>query len=135
MTPDMERKVIVTTPDTAPEVQGRRTFLPYRDLRAAEATGGKMRANLMRSVENMMEQTGWHYHTSDVNFGYVRSGWIDLTFEDGQQVRLKAGDSIAIPGGVRHNETALSNDFQVMEIAVPAEFETVPCDPPPGMSA
>jgi uncharacterized protein YjlB len=48
---------------------------------------------------------------------------------------VKAGDSIFIPGGLRHNETATSDDFQILEVSVPADMGTQPCDPPAGVQA
>jgi uncharacterized protein YjlB len=59
-------------------------------------------------------------------------GWVDLEFEDGTKVRLTAGDSLMIPGGTRHNETGTADELELLEISVPAEMHTVPCDPPHG---
>ena len=58
---------------------------------------------------------------------------MDLTFENGDQVRIGEGDSIYITGGMKHNETATSDTFELLEVSVPADLGTEPCDPPEGM--
>jgi quercetin dioxygenase-like cupin family protein len=45
---------------------------------------------------------------------------------------VKAGESIYIPGGLKHNEIATSDDFEILEVSVPAEMGTESCDPPAG---
>ena len=56
---------------------------------------------------------------------YMLSGWVDLEFEDGQKLRIQSGESLYIPGGLRHNETAASRDLELLEISVPADMGTV----------
>ena len=114
----MSKPVTVTgtlahaTPETAPVVKGRREFFRYQDLMVAKATGGRMRAQLMSASRGMSEPTGWHYHVCEAQFVYALKGWVDLEFEDGRRIRLQAGESLLIPGGV------------------PGEMGTVPCDRP-----
>lgn len=123
-------KMVHATPATAPKVPGRRAFFTYSDLGVTEATGGKMRAQLTTARQGMKESTGWHYHVCEAQFVYCTRGWVDLEFESGERVRVKAGESIFIPGGLRHNELETSDDFQILEVSVPADMGTVPCDPP-----
>jgi mannose-6-phosphate isomerase-like protein (cupin superfamily) len=111
-------------------VKGRRDFFSYRDLGVTAATDGWMRAQVTSAITGMTEPTGWHYHTCDGQFVYTLKGWVELEFEDGKTVRLGAGDSIFIPGGLRHNEIATSDDLEILEVSVPAAMGTVPCDPP-----
>ena len=47
----------------------------------------------------------------------------------------KQGDSLFIPGGMRHNETATANELEILELSLPADMGTVPTDPPEGMKA
>ncbi|WP_416448092.1 cupin domain-containing protein [Paraburkholderia sp. LFS083] len=77
-----------------------------------------------------MQQTGWHYHICESQFILALRGWIDLEFEDGRVVRVNTGESLFIPPGLKHNETAISEDLELLEISVPARMETVACDPP-----
>ena len=123
------------TPATAPEVPGRRPFVRYRDLGVAGATGGRVRAQVMSASRGMSEPTGWHYHVCEAQFVYGLKGWVDLEFEDGQRIRLSAGESLLIPGGVRHNETATSEEFELLEVCLPADMGTVPCERPAHLPA
>ena len=132
----MSKPVTVTgtlahaTPETAPVVKGRREFFLYQDLMVAKATGGRMRAQLMSASRGMSEPTGWHYHVCEAQFVYALKGWVDPEVEDGRRIRLQAGESLLIPGGLRHNETATSEEFELLEVSVPGEMGTVPCDRP-----
>ena len=111
---------------------GRRTFFEYRDTGLEDATDGKYRAQVMRSTD-VMESTGWHYHVCDLQFVYVLKGWVDLEFEGGRVERLSEGGAMAIPGGMIHNEIAVSPDFELLEIASPADMGTVPVEAPPAL--
>ena len=112
-------------------VQGRRDFLKYRDLGVTAASDGRIRAQITSAKAGLTRPTGWHTHICEGQIVYMLSGWIDLDFEE-QTVRIEAGDSLYIPGGVPHNEIATSDTFDLIEISVPADMGTEPCDPPPG---
>jgi quercetin dioxygenase-like cupin family protein len=113
-------------------VEGRRDFFTYRDLDAKAASGGSMRAQLTTAKTGMTQPTGWHYHVCEDQFVYVTRGWVELEFETGELLRCEAGDSVFIPGGMKHNELRTSDDFQVLEISTPGEIGTVTCDNPLG---
>jgi len=121
------------TPESAEVVKGRRDFFSYHDLGVTEASNGAMRAQVMKATRGLSQPTGWHHHVCDQQFIYMLKGWVDLEFEDGRKIRLKAGDSMMIPGGLRHNEIATSEEMDILEVSVPAELGTVPCDPPAGL--
>lgn len=129
-----KQKLIHVTRNDAPHIPGRREFFTYRDLRAKEGSVGKMHAQTMTAIKGMAEPTGWHYHECESQFLYILGGWIDMEFETGERIRLSAGDSLYIPGGMRHNETATSDDMELLEIAIPSVMGTVPCAAPEGMS-
>jgi quercetin dioxygenase-like cupin family protein len=109
---------------------GRREYMKYRDLGVIEASGGAMRAQIMSTTGQRTEPTGWHYHVCDGQFVYVLRGWVDLSFEDGTSIRLKANESLYLPGGFRHRETATSVELEILEVAVPADLGTVKCESP-----
>lgn len=111
-------------------VAGRRDFFSYRDLAIKDASGGQMRGQVMKAITGMTQPTGWHYHTCDGQFVYTLKGWVELEFDTGETLRLEAGDSVFIPGGMPHNELRTSNDVEILEVSVPGELGTVPCDPP-----
>ena len=98
-------KLAYATPTTAPLVTGRRSFFKYRDLGVTAASSGKIRAQVTIGADGMTQPTGWHYHVCEGQFVYMLSGWVDLEFEDGQKLRIQSGESLYIPGGLRHNET------------------------------
>lgn len=123
------------TPTTAPEVPGRREFFRYRDLLVAGATGGKLRAQVMSASAGMSQPTGWHYHVCEAQFVYALKGWVDLEFEDGRTIRLQAGESLLIPGGLKHNEIATSAEFELLEVTLPADMGTVPCEKPASLQS
>ena len=111
-------------------VTGRRAFFKYRDLGATKASQGRMRAQITSAEAGMSKPTGWHYHVCESQFVFVLNGWLELEFEGDDKVRLEAGDSIFIPGGLAHNETRTSDTFELLEVSVPAEMSTVACDKP-----
>ena len=119
------------TVDNATYVAGRRSFFKYRDLGVTDATDGKMRAQVTSASQGLSRPTGWHRHICEMQFVYMLSGWVDLEFAD-RKVRIKAGDSIMIPGNTPHNETGTSDTFELLEVSVPADMGTEPCEPPPG---
>lgn len=114
-------------------VAGRRDFFKYRDLGVTAGSNGRMRAQVTSATQGLGKPTGWHYHVCEQQFVYMLKGWVDLEFEDGTKVRLQQGDSLMIPGGMKHNETGTADELELLEISVPAEMKTVVCDPPPGL--
>ena len=123
-------KVVVTSAKQPDYVEGRRSFFRYRDLGVTKASEGWMRAQVMSAITGMTQPTGWHYHVCEGQFVYTLKGFVELEFEDGTNCRLEAGDSCFIPGGMKHNELRTSDDVEVIEVCLPANMGTVPCDPP-----
>jgi mannose-6-phosphate isomerase-like protein (cupin superfamily) len=123
-------KAAVTSAKAPDYVEGRRSFFKYRDLGVTRASEGWMRAQVMSAVTGMTQPTGWHYHVCEGQFVYALKGFVELEFEDGSQCRLEAGDSCFIPGGLKHNEIRTSDDVEILEVCLPANMGTVPCEPP-----
>jgi quercetin dioxygenase-like cupin family protein len=113
-------------------VKGRREFFKYRDLGVAEASNGNMRAQVMMASQGMSRPTGWHYHECDGQFIYILKGWVELQFEDGRTIKVEEGDSLFIPGYLPHNETRTSDTMEILEVSVPGEMGTKPCEAPAG---
>ena len=139
MATNASRKSVATEPPYALSkasnphyVKGRRTFLQYRELGVTGATGGKLRCQITEGKEGLSEPTGWHVHVCDAQFVYMLRGWLDLEFAGGDKIRLEAGDSLVIPGDTPHNETGTSDEFQLLEVSVPADMGTAACDAPQG---
>lgn len=123
-------KIAVTSHKAPDVIPGRRRFFDYHDLGVTKATEGWMRAQVMKARTGMTEPTGWHYHVCDGQFVYTLKGWVELEFEDGTQCHLEAGDSCFIPGNLKHNEIRTSDDVEILEVCLPAEMGTVPCEAP-----
>ena len=111
-------------------VPGRRDFLKYRELGVTKASNGRIRAQVTSASQGLSEETGWHIHLCEGQFVYILSGWVDLVFASGEKIRIGAGDSMYIPGGTPHNETATSDTFELIEVSVPADMGTEPCEAP-----
>lgn len=111
-------------------VQGRRDWMKYRELGVTEASGGRLRAQVTSASRGLSEPTGWHVHHCEGQLVYMLDGWVDLEFAGGEVVRIEAGDSMYIPGGTPHNEIATSDTFELVEVSLPADMGTEPCDPP-----
>ena len=66
----------------------------------------------------------WHVHDCTFQFVYVLAGWAEFEYEGGGVRRIEKGDSILQPPLLKHREIACSEDFEVLEIVSPANFET-----------
>lgn len=133
-TPQPTRTLAHGDPATAPRKPGRRDFFEYLDLGVTQASEGQLMAQVMKTKAGLSKPTGWHYHTSEGQFIYVIKGWVDLDFETGDSIRVAEGQSLYIPGGMKHNETATSEELEILEVSVPSEMGTVACDAPAGMA-
>lgn len=129
--PPTPMKVAFSSRDAMNFIPGRRSWISYRDLGVAAATGGAMRAEVMHiDHAETSKPTGWHYHTADIQFLMVTEGWVRIEFADGV-IKVRAGESIVIPGGTVHQELESSEPFRLLEISVPASMGTVPVEAPP----
>src|SRR3546814_12551664 len=106
---EIKRRQLIQPIHSAPEAFGRREFFTYRDLGLKEATNGRIGGMPMTIRKAMSQPTGWHYHTCEAQINYCLQGWADLVFEDGTEVRVKAGDCEYIQGVVVQKEVATSD--------------------------
>lgn len=110
---------------------GPRRFLAYRDAAATAATGRRVNVNVVRNSRAGDRSTGWHYHSLACQFLFVLTGWSRVEVEREGEFTLHAGDCMTLPGGLKHDVTGFSEDFTVLELNIPADYDTVACDPPP----
>jgi mannose-6-phosphate isomerase-like protein (cupin superfamily) len=110
---------------------GPRADNEYRDLGLSSATGGRIGAKHIRAIRPFEQPTGWHWHDMDGHFVVVLKGWITFRFAgvDGD-VTVKSGECLSQPGGVAHNVIARSDDLELIEINMPADFGTRDLDAP-----
>ena len=111
-------------------IKGRRDFFEYIDLGVIDVSNGALRVQVTKASEGMSEPTGWHFHTCEGQFVYMVKGWVELQLAPDDIIRLDEGDSVYIPGGLPHNEIRTSDDFELLELSLPAEMGTEPCAPP-----
>jgi quercetin dioxygenase-like cupin family protein len=109
------------------EVKGLRGFLEYRDLGAVTATAGRFNAHVARALHEKKptDKAALHYHTLGFHFTYVLRGWMRTYYEGIGEIILKAGDCVTYEGEVPQSHTEHSEDFEVLQITMPAEFPTV----------
>ena len=106
---------------------GLRTYAKYRDLGIAPATGGMVQAHVIKFVPPFRpeEVSIPHYHDVDFQMIYVLKGWIKSEFEGEGAHTFYAGSCWIQPPRIKHTVLGYSDDCEVLEIVLPADFETV----------
>jgi len=104
--------------------RGLRAFFEYRDLGIAAATRGKVVAHVIRAAQGQAFAGQPHRHRVEFQLVYVLQGWIEFEYEGQGVVRLEAGSCVHQPPGIRHREIGHSEDIEMLEIVLPADFET-----------
>ena len=64
-------------------------------------------------------------HTGDILFTFVMEGEVTLNGENQGAHRLEAGDAYVIPPHTKTSLTDRSADLELLEVALPARFETI----------
>lgn len=108
---------------------GLRDYFEYRDLGMADATGGKLRAHVIRPTKADKERGDLHYHKVEFQMVYVLEGWARMHFEGVGEVRLEKGACMYQEPGIVHRLLEWSDDYTVIELLVPADPETVTVAP------
>jgi quercetin dioxygenase-like cupin family protein len=114
--------------DTVFRGDGLRDFFLYRDLGIAEATQGKVIAQLVIAHNAPEAGTGWHVHEAEFHIVIMLRGWAKFMYED-QETLVSAGDCVHQRPGIRHYLFDYSPDMEYLEIVGPADFKTVDCEP------
>jgi uncharacterized RmlC-like cupin family protein len=104
--------------------RGLRAFFEYRDLGIAAATHGRAVAHVIRAVPGAAFVGEAHLHRTAFQLVYVLRGWIEFEYEGQGTVRLEAGSCVHQPPAIRHREIAHSDDVELLEIVMPADFAT-----------
>ena len=118
----------LSQPQEADWRPGLRGHFAYRDLGVAEATRGKVLAQVIKATESSAEPGDTHRHKLDFHMVYMLKGWARMNFDGVGEVRLEAGACWYQDPGIVHSVVEYSDDFEVLEITVPADFETVSLD-------
>ncbi len=59
---------------------------------------------------------------------YILKGWVIFKYENEGEFKLKEGDCVHQISGIKHEEIEDSDDLEMLEITMPADFETKICD-------
>ena len=119
----------VKQPDTPWRGDGLRDFFLYRDLGIADATHGKVLAQLVKAQSAPEKGTGWHRHEADFHIVIMLKGWARFMYED-KETRVAAGDCVHQRPGIRHYLFDYSPDMEYLEIVAPADFKTIDVEAP-----
>jgi hypothetical protein len=109
---------------------GLRAYAQYRDLGIAQATQGMVQAHVIRLLPpcDPKEVSKQHYHDVDFQMVYVLKGWMKGEYE-GQGVHtFREGSCWIQPPRIKHTVLDYSDDCELLEIILPAEFDTVELD-------
>ena len=104
---------------------GLRDYFEYRDLGMVAATGGRVRAHVIRPSGPFEKSGDLHLHNLDFQMVYVLKGWARVFFEGVGEVRFEEGSCMYQEPGIEHRVLEYSDDYTVIEITMPADFETV----------
>ena len=107
--------------------QGLRPYSAYRDLGLALATGGMVQAHVIRMTKPFTpeEVAIPHYHDVDFQMVYVLKGWFRSEFEGEGAHTFHAGSCWIQPPRIKHTVLGYSDDCELLEIVLPADFDTV----------
>jgi quercetin dioxygenase-like cupin family protein len=109
---------------------GLRRYAKYRDLGMAKATNGMVQAHVIRFVPPCRpeEVSKLHYHDVEFQMVYVLKGWIKTELEGQGAHVMRPGSAWIQPPKIKHKVLDYSDDAEVLEIVLPANFETVELD-------
>ena len=125
--PRPKQRFTVSHPNEADFKIGLRSYANYRDLGISAATSGMAQAQVIRFVPPCRpeEVSKLHYHDVDFQMVYVLKGWIKSKFEGEGEIVMRTGSCWIQPPRIKHAVLDYSDDCEVLEIILPAEFPTV----------
>lgn len=106
---------------------GLRASSEYRDLGVRDATNGLVDAqvNRQRPGAKLSDYPmAWHRHHVQFQLIYVLKGWVKVEFEGHGVHLMEVGSCWLQPPGIRHKVVDCSDDREVLEIVMPAEYRT-----------
>ncbi len=107
------------------KADGLRPYAQYRDLGIAAATAGLCQAHVIRMIPPCTEEVRKrHVHQTELQLVYVLKGWMKNEFEGHGEQMMSVGSCWLQPTGIKHTVLDYSPDCEVLEIIVPADFNT-----------
>jgi mannose-6-phosphate isomerase-like protein (cupin superfamily) len=109
------------------KADGLRAYAQYRDLGIADASQGLAQAHVIRLIGpcNPAEVSKLHFHDVEFQMVYVLKGWIKTYMEGQGETLMKQGSAWTQPPRIRHLIMDYSDDVELLEVILPAEFKTV----------
>ena len=109
------------------KADGLRAYAHYRDLGIADATHGLAQAHVIRLIGpcNPAEVSKLHFHDVEFQMVYVLKGWIKTYMEGQGETLMQQGSAWTQPPRIRHLVMDYSDDVELLEVILPAEFKTV----------
>lgn len=106
---------------------GLRAYAQYRDLSIADATDGLVVAHVIKMVPpcDPAVVSKRHYHDVEFQMIYVLKGWIKGEYEGHGVVTMREGSCWLQPPRIKHAVLDYSDDCELLEIVLPADFKTV----------
>jgi len=109
------------------KADGLRAYAQYRDLGVADASGGAARAHVIRLIGPCDPDvvSKLHFHDVDFQMVYVLKGWVKTYMEGVGETTFSEGSSWTQPPRIKHLIMDYSDDVELLEVILPAEFKTV----------
>jgi mannose-6-phosphate isomerase-like protein (cupin superfamily) len=109
------------------KADGLRAYAKYRDLGIADASQGLARAHVIRLIGpcDPDEVSKLHFHDVDFQMVYVLKGWVKTYMEGQGETLMQQGSAWTQPPRIRHLIMDYSDDVELLEVILPAEFKTV----------
>ena len=106
---------------------GLRAYAHYRDLGIKDATHGLAQAHVIRLQGpcNPDEVSKLHYHDVQFQMVYVLKGWVKTYMEGHGETIMQEGSCWTQPPRIRHMILDYSDDVELLEVILPADFKTV----------
>ena len=121
------QKFVVTHVKGAEFKPGLRSYAHYRDLAVEKATGGAVQAHVIRLIGPCDPKVVSlpHYHGVQFQMIYMLKGWMVGEYEGQGKIRMEEGSCWIQPNGIRHTVLDYSHNCEMVEIILPANFDTV----------
>ena len=109
------------------KADGLRTYAKYRDLGVADASSGVARAHVIRLMGPCDPDvvSKLHFHDVDFQMVYVLKGWVKTYMEGVGETMFSVGSSWTQPPRIKHLIMDYSDDVELLEVILPADFKTV----------
>jgi uncharacterized RmlC-like cupin family protein len=109
------------------KADGLRAYAQYRDLGVAEASSGAARAHVIRLIGPCDPDvvSKLHFHDVDFQMVYVLKGWVKTYMEGVGETMFQTGSSWTQPPRIKHLIMDYSDDVELLEVILPADFKTV----------